>query len=369
MLFHMESDIILSAVKKPIMLIDRAKSVANIERMSCKARSNDVVLRPHFKTHQSAEVGRWFRIAGIDRIAVSSVSMARFFAANGWSDIMIAFPANLREVDEINHLAGSTNLSLTVSAKGIMPLLAERISAPVNIFLEIDVGANRTGFNPLDIENLLCAINQAATNPKLRLAGFMTHAGHTYQAQNSGEIFHIHKTGMELLNKLKKDIGDQLPNPVLSWGDTPTCVLADEYYGADELRPGNFVFYDLMQWQLGVCSLDEIAVAVAAPVVALYPSRNEMVVYAGAVHLSKEVALCPAAKPHYGIVVILDTSGRWKIPEDKVYVRRISQEHGVISASEQFMERFVPGDLVGILPVHSCLTADLLRHDSTLVIG
>jgi len=365
----MGSDSFLRAVTRPTLLIDRSKAIANIEGMAGKARSGGVVLRPHFKTHQSTEVGRWFRDAGIDRIAVSSVSMAIFFAADGWTDIMIAFPVNLREIDEINHLARSTNLSLTISSGGIMPLLASKIEVPVSVFLEIDVGAGRTGFAPNDFKELNLAIEQAAANPNIRLAGFMTHAGHTYQAQNLSEIQRIHKIGMELLSNLKSHFTNSLPNSVLSWGDTPTCAIATDYYDADEIRPGNFVYYDLMQWQLGVCSLDDIAVAVAAPVVALHPERNEIVVYAGAVHLSKEVAHCPAGKPHYGMVVLPEPSGRWKILENPLYLRRISQEHGVIATDEALLWRLAIGDLVGILPVHSCLTADLLRHDSTLIMG
>jgi D-serine deaminase-like pyridoxal phosphate-dependent protein len=365
----MESDNFLSAITRPTLLIDRAKAVANIERMAGKARSGGVVLRPHFKTHQTIEVGRWFRDAGIDRIAVSSVSMANFFAADGWTDIMVAFPVNLREIEEINHLARYTNLSLTVSSCGVMPMLSSKIQVPVSVFLEIDVGAGRTGFAPNDFKKMNLAIEQAAGNPNIRLAGLMTHAGHTYQAQNLVEIQRIHKTGMELLSNLKSHFTGSLPNLALSWGDTPTCAIATDYYSADEIRPGNFVYYDLMQWQLGVCSLHDIAVAVAAPVVALHPERNEIVVYTGAVHLSKEVAHCPAGKPHYGMVVMPEPTGRWKIPEEPVYLRRISQEHGVIATDEALSWRLAPGDLVGILPVHSCLTADLLRHDSTLIIG
>ncbi|HSV75955.1 MAG TPA: alanine racemase [Bacteroidales bacterium] len=365
----MESDSFLRAVSRPTLLIDRAKAVANIELMADKARSGGVVLRPHFKTHQSTEVGRWFRDSGIDRIAVSSVSMAKFFAADGWSDIMVAFPVNLREVEEINHLARTIKLSLIVSSGGVMPSLASKIQVPVHVFLEIDVGAGRTGFSPNDLTELNLAMEQAAGNPNIRLAGFMTHAGHTYQAQNLSEIQCIHKTGMELLSNLKSHFMGSIQNPVLSWGDTPTCALATDYYGADEIRPGNFVYFDLMQWQLGVCSLADIAVAVAAPVVALHPARNEIVVYAGAVHLSKEVAHCPVGKPHFGLVVITEPSGKWKILEKPVYLRRISQEHGVIATDEALSWRLAPGDLVGILPVHSCLTADLLRHDATMIIG
>ncbi|MBW6497903.1 MAG: alanine racemase [Bacteroidales bacterium] len=354
-------------ISLPTLIIDRAIATANIGRMLAKARVAGAVLRPHFKTHQSPEVGRWFRKEGVDRIAVSSVSMAKEFAANGWKDIMIAFPVNLREMDEINGLAAHLHLGLVVSAPGVMPALAELLRAPADVYLKIDVGTHRTGFDPHELDAIKQALEQSATNPMITIAGLVAHAGHTYHAKSPNEILAIQKDAMAILNGLKKVLSQKFPRLLISWGDTPSCSLASEFYGAGELRPGNFVYYDLMQWQLGVCRQEDIAAVMAAPVVALHPERNEMVVYGGAVHLSKEQSLCPEGKPHYGLLVLLDNSGKWSFPEKPCYVRRISQEHGVISLPAEMMKQFKPGNLVGIVPVHSCLTADLLKNETIFI--
>ena len=58
-----------------------------------RAAAADVDFRPHFKTHRSREVGRWFRDFGVAAITVSSVDMAQYFSNDGWDDITIAFPA------------------------------------------------------------------------------------------------------------------------------------------------------------------------------------------------------------------------------------------------------------------------------------
>ena len=77
---------------RPTLLIDKAKCKANIKRMALKARQNDIEFRPHLKTHQSLEIGDWFRQEGVTKITVSSVAMAKYFAQDGWKDITIAFP-------------------------------------------------------------------------------------------------------------------------------------------------------------------------------------------------------------------------------------------------------------------------------------
>ena len=58
-------------------------------------------------------------------------------------------------------------------------------------------------------------------------------------------------------------------------------------------------------------------------------------------------------------VVLLDENG-WTIPSHYSYLKSISQEHGVIKASDELLAQVKVGDLVGILPVHSCMTADCM---------
>ncbi|MEJ0055890.1 MAG: hypothetical protein WDN75_09720 [Bacteroidota bacterium] len=72
--------------------------------MAEKARKLKVSFRPHFKTHQSHEVGRWFRAEGVNSCTVSSVKMASYFAEDGWKDITVAFPLNVLEIKEVNRL-------------------------------------------------------------------------------------------------------------------------------------------------------------------------------------------------------------------------------------------------------------------------
>ena len=73
--------------------------------MAGKAHANRLVFRPHFKTHQSHLIGQWFREEGVTKITASSLSMAAYFAEDGWDDITVAFPVNIREMDTINELA------------------------------------------------------------------------------------------------------------------------------------------------------------------------------------------------------------------------------------------------------------------------
>ena len=114
-------------ITKPTLLLNEEIARSNIKRMVEKADRNNVKLRPHFKTHQSHEVGRWFREAGVDRITVSSLSMAGYFAHDGWDDITVAFPANLLEIDLINELASGIRLNLLVESVESAEFLAQNL--------------------------------------------------------------------------------------------------------------------------------------------------------------------------------------------------------------------------------------------------
>ena len=91
-------------ITRPTLLIDEQKCMENIMRMVHKTTKSDVRLRAHFKTHQSAHIGEWFRSQGIVSIAVSSVKMAVYFANHNWDDITIAFQFNIHEIHVINSI-------------------------------------------------------------------------------------------------------------------------------------------------------------------------------------------------------------------------------------------------------------------------
>ena len=144
-------------------------------------------------------------------------------------------------------------------------------------------------------------------------------------------------------------------------GDTPSCSICTNFKGVDEIRPGNFVFYDLMQLNLGVCSFDDIAVRLVCPVVAKHLSRNEIVIYGGAVHLSKDSIINVNGKRMYGRIVI-QKNGKKELLESLNYVSKLSQEHGILKVTQNQFKNFQVGDLVEIIPVHSCLTANLAKR-------
>ena len=348
-------------IVRPTLMVDREVCIRNIRRMADKAREKHLKFRPHFKTHQSAKIGEWFRELGVSAITVSSVSMASYFARNGWKDITIAFPVNVLEIGEINQLAAAIQLNLLVENQESLIFLDRFLTAEVGIFIEIDTGHHRTGILPEQTDRVDRLLGIIHSNEQLVFQGFLSHTGHTYEATSHNDIYNRHFDALLKLRGLKSRYRAIYPNLILSMGDTPSATLCENFNGIDEIRPGNFIFYDLMQHKLGVCRIEDIAVRLVCPVIARHSSRNEIVIYGGAIHISKDSITNIDGKELYGQVVIrLD--GKKQLLDERNYLFRLSQEHGIIKVTPQNFGNFNIGDLVEIIPVHSCLTANLMNH-------
>lgn len=346
----------LDHIASPTLVINEKITRANIRQMAEKANRHGKKLIPHWKTAQSHEIGRWAKEYGIKEVTASSIKLAEYLCGQGWENIHIAFPFNLREISRLNRLAENQSLSVQVVNTHTAQALADQLTHPVGFFIEIDAGYGRTGVHISDFKTIdaILAITESAS--LLHFKGFYLHPGHTYYGVDKQKI---HEESREALHLLKSKYKASYPNLTTRLGDTPGCAVMEEFGDVDELGPGNFVFFDLMQVQLGSCRKEDIAVCLAVPVVDVNPERKEILVHGGGVHLAKDVLTNADGSKNFGEVVLLDEKG-WHIPSHYSYMKSISQEHGIVKASDELLATVKVGDLIGILPVHSCMTADCM---------
>jgi len=351
-------------ISRPTLLLDEKKCKANIKMMADKAKKTGVVLRPHFKTHQSHEIGRWFRAQGVTKCTVSSIRMASYFAADGWEDITVAFPTNVLEINEINRLASVCKLNLAFVSPEAVRKLKAGLVRPVQCVIEIDTGYHRTGVAPDDFK-LIDSILAELKDSLVAFKGFFCHSGQSYNDRSKEAILKTYRETSDQMKSIGNHYREAFPALELSMGDTPTCSVSTDFEGIHELRPGNFVFFDITQRVIGSCTNDDIAIAMACPVVAVYPERNEIIVHGGGVHFSKDTLKREDGKVVFGEAVRLNDHG-WDAQLLPIYAKSLSQEHGILYAPDSEIGKYKVGDVLGILPVHSCLTADAMGEYRTL---
>ncbi len=350
----------MEEIIRPTFVVDKRVCLENIERMADVAAKNNMRFRPHFKTHQSAQIGEWFKLFNVESITVSSVSMAEYFTLNGWKDITIAFPVNILEIENINRLAANIQLNVVIENQEAAKILVQKIKYQLGIYIKIDTGYNRTGIIASRTGTIDTVLKIISENKNLKFKGFISHTGHTYQARSTNEIFSRHYDALLKMKALKQRYRQNFPQVEISLGDTPACSICTNFDEVDEILPGNFAFYDLMMQNLGVCNIEDIAVRLVCPVVAKHLSRNEIVIYGGAVHLSKDSIININGKRIFGRIVI-NKNGEKKVLEPLNYVARLSQEHGILKVEQNQFKNFQVGDLIEVIPVHSCLTANLAK--------
>jgi D-serine deaminase-like pyridoxal phosphate-dependent protein len=131
--------------------------------------------------------------------------------------------------------------------------------------------------------------------------------------------------------------------PTVGVGSTPTCCLPPPHLdGVDEMHPGNYLYFDVMQATLGSCSVDDVAVRVLTRVVGNYAKSNTLLVDCGWTGASAQ-----GADAGYG--------GFPDHPE--LRIAQLKQECGevtTVDGSPLDFGKYPIGALLEIAPHHAC---------------
>jgi D-serine deaminase-like pyridoxal phosphate-dependent protein len=199
---------------------------------------------------------------------------------------------------------------------------------------------------------------ELAGSPHVDFRGLLTHAGHSYDARNAGEILEVARQEREAVvgfaGKLRR-AGIEVPE--ISVGSTPTMSLAENLDGVTEARPGNYVFHDRFQAAIGSCRLSDAAFSILVTVVGKYPDENRLIIDAGALAFSKDPGPTHV-DPQCGYGAFFSADGSREFPELRLV--SLSQEHGkVLGARPLDFELFPIGCRLRVIPNHACLAAAL----------
>jgi D-serine deaminase-like pyridoxal phosphate-dependent protein len=340
----------------PCLLLDLDILKRNIARMAAAvARHRGVVLRPHMKTAKNAQVAD-LAAPGKGPITVSTLAEARYFADHGFRDQVYAVgivPAKLDAVAALN--AAGNDVKVITDDPDVAAAIAAH-PGPLSALIEVDVGEGRAGVAPDGPELLRIA---AALGP--RLAGVMSHSGHSYAGRSDAAMAEIAETERARIVAAAERLraaGHVVR--IVSAGASPTAQHAAHLDGVTEMRAGVYMMGDLFQGQICTHPLEDIAVTVLTSVIGRYPQRDAVLVDAGALALSKDRST-EAAPVDWGFGRVLDLDGQPSLGQARI--ARVHQEHGEVRALQGTLplDRLPVGARLRIAPNHVCLTA--AAHD------
>jgi D-serine deaminase-like pyridoxal phosphate-dependent protein len=351
----------LDQLATPCALVDLEVVERTARRTPENAPRLGVRLRPHVKTHKCVEAARLQVQGHFGGITVSTLAEARGFFAGGFRDQTWAVPlspARLPEACDLAEKMETLNLLLdSAEALAAVEVIARQRRRKLPVFLKVDCGYHRAGVDPALPESLALA-HRLAGSPGVEFAGLLTHGGHAYGLREDGERRLVAEQERDVLVDFAARLREQgVEVPVLSVGSTPGFAATEDLTGIDEVRPGNYIFHDAMQFEAGVCAFGDLAFSVLTTVIGSHAERGRFIVDAGAIALSKDPG---DGSRSFGLLRAVDGS---ELSADWL-LASLSQEHGVVECGGS------PPPSVGtrlrIFANHSCLAA--AQHDTLHVL-
>jgi D-serine deaminase-like pyridoxal phosphate-dependent protein len=348
-----------AAADTPFVEIDHERMSRNIARMRDRAAAAGVGLRPHIKTHKSVELAREQIKAGAAGVTASKPSEALVFVNAGIRSITLAYPIVRSEsIDRLLEAAAAHDAELLMIAADETSVVALadaalRHRAVLPVLMKVDVGLGRIGVSP-ESGAALCLADRIASERGLSFAGLLSHAGHSYAAKSSQDLERI---ALQEANDLGA-LGDRIRArgidvSRISVGATPTCVGARLPPGITEIRPGNYVFFDVTALRLGICEPDDLAFSVVSRVV--FRNERYVIVDAGSKTLSADHGPHSTGGSGFGLAISVEpgpASHVWKVD-------RLSEEHGFVPHEGAPL---AVGTLLRIFPNHACATIAQFDH-------
>ena len=341
----------LEELQTPCLILDRGILERNLKRMSDAVRKHGVALRPHLKTAKSAEVGQLATQGEAGGITVSTLAEAEYFFEREFRDILIGVAQPPLKLDRAAALidGGAAVTLVTDNVTGASAIAAH--SGHFRVLIEIDSGDRRAGIAPAD--DALIEIARALGD---KLAGVLTHAGHSYECDSVQCVKDVaEQERLAVVTAASRLRAAGFSCDVVSVGSTPTMTHAERLDGVTEARPGVYMFHDLFQAEIGSCTREDIAVTVLASVIGVRKRENKFLVDAGALALSKDRSTqVTAHDAGFGAVWDLECRPAY----GDCVIQRVSQEHGVAAGAQPgSTDEIQVGSKVRISPNHSCITA------------
>ncbi len=355
-------------LETPHILLDQDRLQANIQLIQGIGNTRGVNVRPHIKTHKCLELARQQIDAGAVGVTSSKVDEALVFINNGIRSVTVAYPLVVdSKLDRLIAAArvNDTDLRLIVdSAAGVDAIakVAERHGKQVSIFLKIDVGLHRCGLTE-DDSGLVELVQKVVGEPNLNFVGLLSHAGHTYGADDADAARKIAADECGIMNRVRRKLeSNGIEVSEVSVGSTPGTLVSDSYDGITEIRPGNYVFMDRMPLRLKVIEINQIALSVLATVVS--KNSDYFIIDSGSKTLSSDQgAHGMPGMEGFGLAYPLD---HFEDTDYEMIVTRLSEEHGVVIRGDLDLEI---GSKVRVVPNHSCVVANLLDTYTVLQAG
>lgn len=335
-------------VNSPALLVYPDRIGENIKRLISIAGDSNL-LRPHVKTVKTPEIVGLEVKQGIRKFKCATIAEAEMAAGAGAEDIMLAYQPvgpNIRRFFKLKGTYPGINFSCITDSEKVIGQLSEysvqyKTTAPV--WLDINVGMNRTGIEPgkeaVRLYNLIRSL------PGLNAEGLHVYDGHIHENDPAIREKMCNKAFLPV-ESLIQELSDSGESIKVVAGGTPTFPIHAARKSV-ETSPGTAILWDY-GYSSSFADLDFLHAAVLFSRVISKPEFNLICIDLGTKAVASEM-------PHPRVKI----TGL----ANYEFVSH-NEEHMVIRTSEA--SKISIGDVFYCIPYHICPTVD--RYDKVSVV-
>lgn len=342
----------LGDIITPALMVYPDRIEKNISTMIAMAGGTQN-LRPHIKTHKTAEIVQLQLNRGIQKFKCATIAEAELLGNCGAADILLALQPVGPNINRFFRLIAefpNSKFSTIVDDAQIVEKIAKTAKEKgirVPLWLDINSGMNRSGILP----NAKAAelYKKIYEDPNLKAAGLHVYDGHIRdkdlfeREQKCNEEF-------EAVLDLKKFLEKQgFLIPTIVAGGSPTFPIHLKREGV-ETSPGTTLLWDA-GYATSYKDMEFLPAAVLLTRVISKPNSNLVCLDLGHKHLASEM--------NFPRVLLLEGEVCSQIGQ--------SEEHLMVQCPND--EMFAVGDVAYAIPVHICPTVAKYKEVLTVVDG
>ncbi len=235
-------------IPTPALILDLDAFERNLARMTDHCATNGIALRPHAKTHKSAEIAKRQMAAGAVGVCCAKLAEAEVLAARGVEKILLtsplATPGAVARAVELNDVL--EELILTVDhpdGAAALDAAGKAAGKSFRILIDLDPGLHRTGIGLNQGFDALA--EQIKGSDGLSFLGLQCYAGHLMHEHDAQKRKTESLGVMEMLGEAKTRVeAIGLPCSIITGGGTGTYDIDPAAGVLTDLQGGSYIFMD-----------------------------------------------------------------------------------------------------------------------------